>query len=126
MAEISGKREKRVSVIGGWLNKKFMAPFSFMGSCTKEVFNAWLEEILLPELPAGTTVVMDNATFHKSAKTRELIEGKDCRLLYLPPYSPDLNPIEHLWHKLKSLVRPLLPAWENPVRQLVDQCLLNM
>jgi transposase len=62
-------------MIGGWMNHKFIAPFTFQGGCNSNVFNTWLENILLPDLPKGTTVVMDNAAFHKSARTRELIEG---------------------------------------------------
>ena len=57
--------------------------------------------MLLPELVTGTIIVLDNATFHHSKQTRELVEQADCELLYLAPYSPDLNPIEKLWANLK-------------------------
>lgn len=55
----------------------------------------------------GMIVVMDNANFHKSCRIKELIKDAKCQLLYLPPYSPDLNPIEHYWHKIKSAIRKL-------------------
>ena len=77
------------------MKEEFIAPFNFQGSCNSEVFNAWLEEILLPALPKGSVLVMDNAAFHKSARTKEMIEKSGCTLLFLPTYSPDLNPIEH-------------------------------
>jgi transposase len=65
------------------------------------VFNQWLEHMLLPELSTGSVIVLDNASFDKSAQTRQLVEQAGCQLLYLPPYSPDLNPIEKLWANLK-------------------------
>ena len=108
-----GKKRERISIIGGWIRKKFIAPLTFTGGCNKDVFNTWLEQILLPKLPPGTTVIMDNAAFHKTAKTRELIEKAGCHLLYLPTYSPDLNPIEHCWHTIKSWLRPRMQRYEG-------------
>ncbi|WP_265026144.1 transposase [Wolbachia endosymbiont (group A) of Bibio marci] len=81
-----------MSIIGGWIEKKFIAPMTFTGGCNKDVFNIWLERRLLPQLQRDTTIVMDNATFHKTPKTKSLIESFGCHLLYLPTYSPDLNP----------------------------------
>ena len=66
----------------------------FEGTTNSDIFNAWLGQELCPKLNHNHVVVMDNAAFHKSAKTRELIEGTGAILLFLPPYSPDLNPIE--------------------------------
>ena len=123
--EIPGNKRERVSVIGGLMSKRFIAPFTFQGGCNSDVFNTWLEKVLLPELPKGTTIVMDNAAFHKSAKTRELIEKARCHLLFLPTYSPDLNPIEHCWHKIKSLLRPLIQQALHNLHELLDQCLLT-
>ena len=77
----------------------------FDGTCNTDVFNQWLEEMLLPALKPGTVIIMDNAAFHKSQKTREVIEAAGCRILFLPPYSPDLNPIEKLWANIKKLWR---------------------
>ena len=59
------------------------------------VFNTWVEDILLPDLPDNSVVIMDNATFHKSSKTKELLIEHGHTLEFLPPYSPDFNPIEH-------------------------------
>jgi transposase len=61
-----------------------------------------LEKVLCPELRPKQVVIMDNASFHKSPRIRKIIENAGCRLLYLPPYSPDLNPIEHYWAWLKN------------------------
>jgi transposase len=77
------------------------APVLFAGSCTTALFNAWLAQELCPRLHGNHVVVMDNAPFHKSALTHALIAGTGATLLFLPPYSPDLNPIEHDFATLK-------------------------
>jgi len=105
------------------MKETFLAPFTFQGGCNSDVFNAWLENVLLPTLPKGTTIVMDNAAFHKSAKTRELIEKFGCYLLFLPSYSPDLSPIEHWWHKIKSILRPIIQQPHDNLHNILDKCL---
>ncbi len=75
------------------------------GSTTTEVFEAYLERVLVPSLRPGQIVVMDNLTAHKGERVRELIEGRGCELIYLPPYSPDFNPLEEAFAKLEGLLR---------------------
>jgi transposase len=75
------------------------------GPTTREVFEAYLERVLAPSLKPGQIVVMDNLSSHKGSRVRELIEGRGCELIYLPPYSPDLNPIEEAFAKIKALLR---------------------
>jgi transposase len=75
------------------------------GATTRPVFETYVEKVLLPGLRRGQIVVMDNLTAHKGDRIRELIEGAGCELLYLPPYSPDLNPIEEAFSKIKGLLR---------------------
>ena len=75
------------------------------GPTTRGVFETYLERLLVPSLRPGQVVVMDNLSSHKGERVREIIEGKGCELLYLPPYSPDLNPIEEAFAKLKALLR---------------------
>lgn len=75
------------------------------GATTKAVFETYIERVLAPSLSPGQIVVMDNLSSHKSSRIRELIERRGCKLLYLPPYSPDLNPIEEAFAKLKGLLR---------------------
>jgi transposase len=75
------------------------------GAVDGQVFEAYLERIVLPELRPGRIVVMDNLSAHKTQKVRELVEGAGCELLYLPPYSPDLNPIEEAFSKIKGILR---------------------
>ena len=75
------------------------------GSTTAEVFEAYLEHFLVPELKPGQVVVMDNLGAHKPKRVRKLIEDRGCQLLYLPAYSPDYNPIEEAFSKVKGLLR---------------------
>lgn len=100
-SERTGKREKRTSLIGGYRNGKLVAPMTYRGTCNTAFFNAWLETLLLPVLKPGSVIVLDNATIHKSRRSAELAEGAGCRLLFLPPYAPELNPIEKLWANIK-------------------------
>jgi transposase len=75
------------------------------GSTTREVFEAYLQCALAPSLRPGQVVVMDNLSAHKGGRVREIVEGRGCELAYLPPYSPDLNPIEEAFSKVKGLMR---------------------
>jgi transposase len=75
------------------------------GPTTKAVFETYLEWVLAPSLRPGQVVVMDNLSSHKGPRVRELVEARGCELLYLPAYSPDLNPIEQAFAKLKALLR---------------------
>jgi transposase len=77
------------------------------------VFNTWLEHVLVPNLRPGQTVILDNASFHNSIKTRELIESAGCKVLYLPPYSPDLNPIEKVWANFKRALSCIIQNFKS-------------
>ncbi len=101
----SGKRSIRVSIISALGQGKLVTPLTFEGSCNRIVFEKWVEEKLVPELKSGQVVILDNATFQKSQKIRELIESAGCKIEYLPPYSPDLNEIEPYWFPIKNRVR---------------------
>jgi len=92
--ERSGKKRPRTSLISARQGKRLLAPILFEGSTDATLFNYWLDNHLLKELAENSTIIMDNATFHKTALTRQLIEEAGHTLLFLPPYSPDFNPIE--------------------------------
>ena len=70
-----------------------------------DLFNTYLEGFLLPVLEPGQIIIMDNASFHQSVETEFLIEQAGCKLLFLPPYSPEFNPIEHTWASLKRYIK---------------------
>ena len=101
----SGKRSLRVSIVSGLCQGSLIAPLTFVGSCNRLVVEKWLAEMLRPSWKPGQTVILDNATFHKSEKISQLITEAGCQIRYLPPYSPDLNEIEHYWFPIKNRVR---------------------
>ena len=81
------------------------APFVYDGAMNGQVFLAYVEQVLVPTFAPGEVVVMDNLPAHKAAGIRDAIEAAGASLLYLPPYSPDFNPIENAFAKLKALLR---------------------
>ena len=97
--------KRRVSMIAGLCSRKIIAPVIFEGSCDTKVFLSYVEQILIKELTHGQIVVMDNINFHKNPKVKKLIESVGCSIMFLPTYSPDLNPIEHYWFKVKHQIR---------------------
>ena len=111
---VCGQRRERTSIIAASRNHKLVAPFVFQGSCNTEVVDIYFAQVLLPELPPGSVIVLDNARFHQSPTTQRLVAAAGCQLLFLPPYSPDLNPIEHLWATFKTRLRKDLPTATNP------------
>ena len=92
--ECSGRKRPRTSLISAKQGKKLLVPILFEGSTNATLFNYWLENHLFIELAQDSTIIMDNATFHKTALIRKLIDQAGHTLLFLPPYSPDFNPIE--------------------------------
>ena len=92
----------------------------FNGSCNTEIFNSWVENFLIKELVPGQYVVMDNASFHKSQKTKALIESVGCKVIFLPPYSPDLNPIEKFWAIMKRWIRNRISGFDQLYDALVN------
>lgn len=95
----------RTNAIGALLGKTLLTVSLFQATVNSTVFNSWLSQDLIPKLPCNSVVIMDNASFHKSEETRRLIESSGHTLLYMPPYSPDLNPIERKWAQAKALRR---------------------
>ncbi|ALG69535.2 IS630 family transposase [Beggiatoa leptomitoformis] len=93
----------RTNVIGALLNFCLLTVSLVSGAINSDVFFAWITQDLLPKLPQNSVIVMDNATFHKRSDIQQAILDAGHLLEYLPPYSPDLNPIEHKWAQAKTL-----------------------
>ena len=96
-----------LTVIGALTADGVLASMTVAAATDADVFRAYLAEVLCPALRPGQVVVLDNLSAHKAAGVRTLIEERGCRLVYLPPYSPDLNPIEMAWSKMKTWLRGL-------------------
>ena len=97
----------------------------FLGGVSAVLFETYIEKVLGPSLRAGQTVILDNLQAHKSARVRELVAARGCRLLYLPPYSPDFSPIELAFAKIKAFLRRMAArsreALENAIADALPQ-----
>jgi transposase len=113
----SGNARPRTSLIAAQQGRKLLAPVLFEGSTNAEWFNQWLTQHLFQNLPQNATVILDNAAFHKTSETRRIMEDSPFQLLYLPPYSPDLNPIEKAFATLKK--RRQFAPLDTPLDHLV-------
>lgn len=96
---------KTTTLVAGLRTTGITAPYVLDGALNGDVFRAYVEQILAPTLSPGDIVVMDNLACHKVAGIQQAIESHRARLIYLPPYSPDLNPIEQVFAKLKAMLR---------------------
>jgi transposase len=96
---------KTTTFIAGLRNTGMIAPFVFDGPVNREIFEVYVERVLVPELRCGDIVIMDNLGSHKGPVVRAMIEAAGASLVFLPPYSPDFNPIEKAFSKLKAGLR---------------------
>ncbi|MDE6004659.1 MAG: IS630 family transposase [Oscillospiraceae bacterium] len=106
--KISGRKFQRTSIVAAKLYKKIIAPMQYSGTMNSALFEFWFEKCLLPCLEKGTTIVMDNASFHQKKYLYEICKKYGVNLIFLPPYSPALNPIEKYWFVLKHRIRAFL------------------
>jgi len=96
---------KTTTFVGALTIRGFIAPWVLDGAINRDAFETYVARVLVPELVAGDIVVMDNLSSHKGPRVREMIEAVGANLRYLPPYSPDFNPIENAFAKLKAMLR---------------------
>ena len=120
MEKISGKKFKRINIVAGICMEEWVAPMEYGGTTDSVLFEFWFENCLMKEAKPGSVIVLDNATFHKKSVLHSLAEQYGCTVLFLPPYSPDLNPIEKKWAWLKKKLRKILPNFDS-----FDDAILN-
>jgi len=118
---VPGGHWKILTILGAMDHTGMLATMTVESATDGDVFLAFLDQVLCPKLRAGHVVVMDNLSAHKVDGVRERIEACGASVLYLPPYSPDLNPIEKAWSKLKARLRALaaraMPQLEHATAQ---------
>ncbi len=116
-------RGKNITLIGAIALNGFLAPFTFEGWTNKEAFLTYVKEVLLPELWPGACVVMDNLPAHKATKVKELIESVGAKVVFLSPYSPDFNPIENCWSKIKEYLRSQESRNPEDLNQAINEAI---
>ena len=119
-AAISGRKYKRVGIVAAQLGQKIISPLAYSGTMDSNLFEFWFEKQLLPALPPGAVIVMDNASFHRKAQLICSAQKYSFRLIFLPPYSPEFNPIENFWAWLKRYLRSFLPLCKSFVDALFE------
>jgi hypothetical protein len=105
IVKISGRRFKRTNIVAGLCLGKWVSPLAYTGTTDSVLFEFWFEKHLLREVKKGTIIVLDNARFHRKSVLPDLAKRYGCEVLFLPPYSPDLNPIEFKWAWVKQRLR---------------------
>jgi transposase len=117
-----GSHWKIMTILGAMSTRGMIATMTIEEATDTEIFLAYLDHVLCPQLRPGDLVVMDNLSSHKVKGVRERIEAAGAELLYLPPYSPDLNPIEKAWSKLKLLLR----SAKARTKDVLDQAITDL
>ena len=137
MTRTRGRAPRGVRVIekvphGHWQTTTMISAIRTTGPCAaavvtgatdSEVFLAYVEHVLVPELTEGDVVILDNLQPHKAAGVKEMIEAAGAKLLYLPPYSPDFNPIENMWSKVKQYLRSAAARTFDALQEAVTSAL---
>lgn len=126
-SEVPGNRGKNISLIGGMSIDGLIATMSIVGSVNTEVFLFYIQEILIPQLWVGAIIVMDNLPVHHALVVQEAMEAVGAEVVFLPPYSPDLSPIELCWSKLKQLLRSAKArtgeALDQALTRIINECI---
>lgn len=114
---------KTTTFVAGLRQSGLMAPMVIDGPINGDAFQAYVDHVLVPELKQDDIVVMDNLSSHKGAGVRAAIEAAGAKLLYLPPYSPDFNPIKNAFSKLKALLRAAAERTVDGLWNAIGRCL---
>jgi len=103
--DVKGRKFERTNIIAGKCGGKIVAPGEYKKSTDHKLFEIWFRDALLKEVSPGSFIILDNVTFHRKNALTALAENAGCSVIFLPPYSPDLNPIELDWANLKTFIR---------------------
>jgi len=109
IGHICGKKYRRVGIVAAQLGKSILAPLQYDGTMDSCLFETWFETRLMCELPSGCVIVMDNAAFHRKGQLALIAQNYGHTIIFLPPYSPEYNPIENFWAWLKGRLKSILP-----------------
>lgn len=118
-----GSHWKIMTILGAMSLRGMIATMTIEAATDRDIFLAYVEQVLCPALRPGDVVVMDNLSSHKVDGVRKLIAGAEAQVLYLPPYSPDLNPIEKAWAKLKQFLRAAKARTQETLDKAIAEAL---
>ena len=111
--KIPGKKFERLNIVAAKRGDEILARREYKCNKNSALFELWFVEALLVEFPAGSVIIMDNASWRRKKVLRKLAEAAGCRVIFLPPYSPDFNPIEKVWASLKNFIRNYMRDFSN-------------
>jgi transposase len=111
---VSGKRTSRTNVVAGYCDGRIWGEYCYKGSTTAKIFEEWFCTFLLPETVHGDVILLDNASFHNKKRLKEYASVYKVTVIFLPAYSPDYNPIEHIWANLKRFLRNTRKLFNSP------------
>jgi len=111
--EVSGKRYKRTNIVSAQCGNEKISPYIYEWGTSSAWFEVWFEWHLCPHLSPGKVVIMDNALFHRKKPLEKIAAFYGLRIIWLPPYSPDLNPIEYLWANLKRWLKSFASSFAS-------------
>ena len=111
--KVYGHKFERTNIVAAQQNNQILAPLQYKGMMNSQFFETWFEQHLVPLLKRGTVVVMDNASFHRKKQLENIANKHGIKIIFLPPYSPELNPIEHFWNWLKKKITDSVPYFQK-------------
>lgn len=103
--KVQGKKFERLSIVAAQCGKEVVARCEYTCNMNSKLFELWFDGVLLREIPVGSVIIMDRASWHRKKVLKALAEAAGCRVIFLPAYSPDFNPIENTWANLKTFVK---------------------
>jgi len=103
--KVQGKKFERLNMVAAKCEDDIIGRYEYTCNMNSALFELWFTEVLLKLLPAGSIIILDNASWHRKKVLTALAEAVGCRVIFLPPYSPDFNPIEQVWANLKIFIR---------------------
>jgi transposase len=110
---VSGKKFQRLNIIAAKCGNDIVARCEYACTMNHKLFELWFCEVLLKEIPVGSVIVMDRASFHRRKVLQQLAEDAGCRVIFLSAYSPDFNPIEKVWANLMSFIKNYMRNFPN-------------
>ena len=111
--KVYGRKFERTNIVAAQQGKRIIAPLQYEGMMHSKFFETWFKKHLIPLLDKNTVVVMDNASFHRKKCLIDIAKKYGIKIIFLPPYSPELNPIEHFWNWLKKRITDSVPYFQK-------------